>query len=93
MISKTIDNIINKLNNNEPLNDNDKQVIIETLQARKLNVNKSNNNYKNNRDKLLKQQLNYYHNVVKKDKDKMERKRAYNREYNKRKYQEKKRGK
>lgn len=93
MISKTIDNIINKLNNNEPLNDNDKQIIIETLQARKLGADRSNNNYKNNKDKLLEQQLNYYHNVFKKDKDKMERKRAYNREYNKRKYQEKKRGK
>lgn len=90
MISKTIDNIIDKLNNNELLNDNDKQIIIETLQARKLNVDKSNNNYKNNRDKLLKQQLNYYHNVVKKDKDKMERKRAYNREYMRKIYKEKK---
>ncbi len=46
--------------------------------------------YNNNKEQLIKKQLNYYHTVVKNDPEKLARKKAYNKEYAKRKAQENK---
>lgn len=85
MIADQLRAMIIKVRENEPLTEQETKYLIEALEARAKMYDAANNKYKQNKDKIIQRQLNYYHTKFKNDQEKVKRKNTYNTIYKKRK--------